>query len=506
VRSIFLGVMFWALTLAGCGGGDSAPIVATSVSVSPIAGQSVNQSASVNVTASVFPKFGQGVTWSLAGDGLLSNQTASSVTYTASSGATAFTDAVVTATSVDNPAASAYLPITVVPFGVFPNVQPVNVDGGPVPGQIYRNGAFTSVTICTPGTITCQTIDGILVDTESSGLRVLASALPALPPLTDKSGNTINECVQSTDQSYLWGTVAVADVRIAGEVASSISVQAIADPASGSIPSDCTSHGAGSDQDSQQVLGANGILGLGLEAQDCGAACDPSAGGTPPGSAYYACSSGSCGAAFVSLAQQVTHPAVLFAKDNNGAELQFPPLSGAADAVSGSLIFGIGTQANNILGSATIFTVDSNDNFTTNLSNTGQSLTSSFIDSGSSGFFFPDGNLASCPEPNSLYFCPASETPLAAVNIGTNSSQSMINFSVDNAETIFSNSPGDAAISTLAGSTVSGICSGGAATCSFDWGLPFFYGRDVFMSIRGQSVPSGIPLAPWWAYTTGFTK
>jgi hypothetical protein len=458
------------------------------------------------MTASVFPKFGQGVTWSLAGGGLLSNQTASSATYTASSGAPAFTYAVVTATSVDSPAASAYTPITVVPFEVFPNVQPVNVDGGPVPGQVYRNGAFTSVSVCTPGTLTCQTIDGILVDTGSSGLRVLSSALPALPALTDQNGNTISECVQSADQSYIWGTVAVADVRIAGEVARSISIQAIADPASVSIPADCTSHGAGTDQDSQQALGANGILGLGLEAQDCGAACDPSAGDTPPGPTYYACSSSSCSAAFVSLAQQVTHPAVLFAKDNNGTELQFPPLSGAAATASGSLLFGIGTQTNNILGSATVFTVDSSDNFTTNLNSTGQSLTSSFIDSGSSGLFFPDGNLLTCSSPDSLYFCPASLTPMTAVNVGANSSQSTVDFSVDNAEAILSGNPSDAAISTLAGSTVSGACSGGTVTCSFEWGLPFFYGRDVFMSIRGQPQASGVPPAPWWAYTTGFTQ
>src|SRR5277367_1627740 len=42
------------------------------------------------------------------------------------------------------------------------NVQAIAVDGGPVAGAIYPNGAFTNVTICNPGTTTCQTIDGIL--------------------------------------------------------------------------------------------------------------------------------------------------------------------------------------------------------------------------------------------------------------------------------------------------------------------------------------------------------
>jgi hypothetical protein len=95
---------------------------------------------------------------------------------------------------------------------------------------------------------------------------------------------------------------------------------------------------------------------------------------------------------------------------------------------------------------------------------------------------------------------------MTAVNVGANSSQSTVDFSVDNAEAILSGNPSDAAISTLAGSTVSGACSGGTVTCSFEWGLPFFYGRDVFMSIRGQPQASGVPPAPWWAYTTGFTQ
>src|ERR1700733_14066190 len=54
-----------------------------------------------------------------------------------------------------------------VPTGGTANGQPIAVDGGPVAGAIYPNGAFTTVTICNPGTTTCQAIDGILVDTGS---------------------------------------------------------------------------------------------------------------------------------------------------------------------------------------------------------------------------------------------------------------------------------------------------------------------------------------------------
>src|SRR5258708_37366610 len=51
------------------------------------------------------------------------------------------------------------------------NVAPIVVNAGPA--NNYANGAFTSVTLCVPGTSTCQTIDGVLVDTGASGLRLV---------------------------------------------------------------------------------------------------------------------------------------------------------------------------------------------------------------------------------------------------------------------------------------------------------------------------------------------
>jgi hypothetical protein len=65
---------------------------------------------------------------------------------------------------------------------------------------------------------------------------------------------------------------------------------------------------------------------------------------------------------------------------------------------------------------------------------------------------------------------------------------------VANAETLFTatNTASDAAFSGLAGLNPTGF--------GFDWGLPFFYGDNVYSSIDGQSMPSGAPAAPWWAY------
>src|SRR5271170_3523533 len=73
------------------------------------------------------------------------------------------------------------------------NVASISVNGGPLGN--YDDAAFTSVTVCVPGTSTCQTVDNVLVDTGSSGLRILSSALTvALPQQNASSGNPVFEC------------------------------------------------------------------------------------------------------------------------------------------------------------------------------------------------------------------------------------------------------------------------------------------------------------------------
>lgn len=477
-----------SLVIAGCGGGSSSQRNVSSITLSPSTPQTLGVSQSLPITATVAnDASGSGVSWTLSGVGSLSNVTTSSVTYTAPSTASSNQTATVRATSNANSSAVASLQITVTSGGAQANVLSLSVNGGPVPGQLYANGAFATVTLCVPGSSNCQTIGGVLVDTGSFGLRLLKSAVTLpLAPLTSGS-STINNCVQFVDGSFLWGQVAAADVHLGGEQASNVSVQLIADPTGFAIPTSCSA--GGSNNNSLASLGANGILGVGTEAQDCGPACDSSSGRpTPPVPAYYNCSTASgCQPAFVSLAQQITNPVVKFPVDNNGVLVQMQSLSGTATTASGNLIFGIGTQANNALGSATIQTLDNVDNFTTSFNS--QTLTSSFIDSGSNGLFFPDSAIPSCTS-SPGFFCPPTTLHLTAVNHGQNGVQTNISFTVDNAQNLFNSNPSAAAFSTLAGPMSSG----------FDWGLPFFYGRNVFTSIRGQTMPSGTPAAPWWAY------
>ena len=63
----------------------------------------------------------------------------------------------------------------------------------------YTNGLFASVEVCEPGSTTnCTTVPNVLVDTGSTGLRLLSGAVSGLtlPAVTDSSGNDVQECIQ----------------------------------------------------------------------------------------------------------------------------------------------------------------------------------------------------------------------------------------------------------------------------------------------------------------------
>jgi hypothetical protein len=360
------------------------------------------------------------------------------------------------------------------------NVQTLTVNAGPAGN--YANGAFTSVTVCVPSTSTCQPIPGILVDTGSVGLRILSSALTiTLPKQTASSGDAVAECLPFVS-TYTWGPVESADIQISGESASSVPIQVLSDSAY-PVPSQCSDFGLQS-ADTLQALGANGLLGVGMYPQDCGSDCVTS---SSPG-LYYQCTSSACEPVTESLTAQVQNPVALFAADNNGVVIELPMVNGSESTLSGSLIFGIGTESNNALGTTGIYTLNSDGGITTEFQ--GQSYPNSFLDSGSNGLYFLDSGATGIPEcsDDTLFYCPSSTQNLTATNAGGNSTSAAISFSVANADNLFSNDPNDTVYSQLAGPN-----SG-----SFDWGLPFFYGRAVFTAIAGQATPQGT--GPYWAY------
>jgi hypothetical protein len=174
----------------------------------------------------------------------------------------------------------------------------------------------------------------------------------------------------------------------------------------------------------------------------------------------------------------VQNPVHAFAVNNNGIAIQLPdlPAQGVGRA-QGYLIFGVGTQRNNQLGTANVVPVDpSSGTFTTLYK--GRTLTNSVIDSGSNGLYFDDPQSfpVTCVRPAGFY-CPDSAQQLSA-SIVLQATNALVDFQIGNAGALFA--PG----TNLAFNNLGG--PGGDSF--FDWGLPFFFGRTVFTVIEGQQV------------------
>src|SRR5579864_614514 len=111
-------------------------------------------------------------------------------------------------------------------------------------------------------------------------------------------------------------------------------------------------------------FGANGVLGVGFVPDDCGSSCaqcaSASGGCSINNDKYYSCgNSTTCASVPVPVTAQVDNPVTFFAVDNNGVILQLPAISDSgAASPAGSLIFGIGTQSNNALGSQAVLSLD----------------------------------------------------------------------------------------------------------------------------------------------------
>jgi len=374
------------------------------------------------------------------------------------------------------------------------NVQPVLMDYGPIVNGQYvgsNNILYTTVIICVPGTTTCQSIDHVLVDTGSTGLRIPASLVTlSLPFITGTGNSPIGNCVQYADTTYQWGPMVKVDVQMAGEVASSVPIQ-IAGPASfAAVPSSCSAGGI----PAQTVtdLGANGILGVGIFRQDCGAGCTTSA---PPGF-YYTCPASGCVVTSMPVASQLQNPVWMFPQDNNGFSIILPQV-GATGAVSlsGSMIFGIGTQSDNALGGAQAQGADADGYFTTTFN--GTTYSDSVIDSGSNLYYFLDSTTTGLPncavnsDADGLY-CPPSPVSFTAINSGPNPKGTGVPVSINVAFSIAN------ALPLIDSPSVVFNNIGGPSPGSFDWGIPFFLGRTVFVGIEGQTSPAGT--GPYWAY------
>jgi Protein of unknown function (DUF3443) len=349
--------------------------------------------------------------------------------------------------------------------------------------NFYPNKPCVSVTVCPPNSSSstdtnCQTISDLLLDTGSVGLRVFSSVLGTSLPnaltqvsITSPSGN-LAECVQFGDGSSEWGQVKNADVYLGGEPKVTIPIHVV----------DSTYTGAslcGSSPDiGPETAGFNGILGVGLTQQDCGSDCTRS----KDLGVYYSCAGNTCSGTTAALDQQVAHPIAALSQDYNGVVLDLPtvPLGGVS-SVTGSLYLGIGTQNNNKpANSVSPYSVGGNSlplTFATQFA--GQNL-QGFIDSGSNFNYFTSGNVcAGLPycEANSSDYCPTSTTSYSASVTGFSGSPSTsITFQVGNLLALFNTN-----------NFVFVELAAGGDSSQFDFGLPFFLGKKVYVGIEQRS-------------------
>lgn len=421
----------------------------------------------------------------------------------------------------------------------------VTVEDGPRGFLLAPNAniLYATVTVCSPtDTTNCVSIDHVQVDTGSVGLRVLASKVKSLnlPPLKVSSRPDFITSLGLNPADYpevhtwecfpfviggLWGANAQAVVGLGRQFTSPIAVQLIEDETDPNkaiqSPDDCTATADGKILSSAGAMGSNGILGVGSTNLDCGSVClDGSYLANGTFVQYYGCLPGASAIgrcdtqAKVDANLQVSNPIAAFGDNrfNNGMVLVMPAVTdpGAASA-SGELIFGVDTIAtgSSKLSSNTVpantkkvmlgvdtSNIDSYLNITTQLirgSNT-QVFLGSYLDTGTNGLFFTDTSNTPIPKcNNSTWYCPTSLMTLNAVLSDGGSTllnQVPVQFQVGNAEALFSTS-----------NTAFGDASGAApgSSSDFAWGMPFFYGKRVYMSMWDITRFNSPP--PWYAWT-----
>jgi hypothetical protein len=360
------------------------------------------------------------------------------------------------------------------------NVLKVTVNGSLCSTGSYPNKPCVSVTVCSPGTSNCKTINDILLDTGSTGLRIFKSILTDIPltPVASGSG-TLASCMQYADGTANWGSVQMADIILGNEPAVTVPIQIIDSTFGttyGQIQSLC-----GNPETTPQEAGYNGILGVGLFTEDCGSACATySSNGI-----YYSCSNSTCAATVVPLSEQVQNPVPHLPIDNNGVIITLPAVAlGGITAVDGNLILGIGTRSNNTASGVTTYPADpSYGEFITVFNNI--TYNDSFIDSGTNAILFNKSaidDLLIC----NYWYCPLSTLNLTAATKGFDGYPSdTILFQIGNALSLLSSSKNV-------------FIEIGAPDKSFIWGLPFFFGRSVYVGFEGKA--SSLGTGPYWAY------
>ncbi len=358
------------------------------------------------------------------------------------------------------------------------NVVPITIGGGASLCTRIVNHPCVSVTICLPGTSQCQTVDDILLDTGSIGLRIFRSVVTlnfSSRLEQDSQGNQLGECV-FFGTAALWGPIATAEIILGQEPEVVAPVQLI--DASFAGQSASVNPCKEPVEDSPENAGLNGILGIDAFSSDEGYGV------------YFSCTPQGCSQVPIQPLRFVQNPIALLPADNNGYVVSLPPVGDSgARVVTGELIMGIGTQGNNTPPAVSVLTRNSANG---RIATSYNGITyPAFLDTGSTFLFFPDATIPFCQTIDGA-FCPPSSINLSATNHGLNQVSTVINFQVANAESL--RETGNGVFDNIGGN----LGAGNPFSAEFDWGLPFFLGRTLYAGMAGKNSVLGV--GPYWAY------
>ncbi|MCW6507443.1 DUF3443 family protein [Lichenifustis flavocetrariae] len=330
------------------------------------------------------------------------------------------------------------------------------------------NRLVVSITLCEPGTDRCATVDDIMVDTGSTGLRLEASALPSefrLPPFLGPDGKSLAECLRFVHDDA-WGPLFRADLRIGGMTVPGLPIQIIADDPR-PCPDGCPI--------STAKPTSNGTLGIGPHLLDCQGDClqDPSRPGVfeQEGGSWRPIRGS------VPAASRLPNPISLFPNHRNGVVFDLPAVPARdTNEIVGTLTFGVGDAANNGIGDARIVRMDENGLFTT-LYGTA-AFAASYIDSGTETYILADDHLPRCAG-MSWAFCVSPERTFAATMVGFDGMHVPITFKVGDYRS---------ALDHHVGAWDGFAEAANALSQAFVWGAPLFLGRRIALVFDGMEV------------------
>ena len=219
---------------------------------------------------------------------------------------------------------------------------------------------------------------------------------------------------------------------------------------------------------------------------------------------YYICPTGqSCQSTTIATNYQAVNPVAAFtSSDNNGAVITLGsvPANGAASA-TGIMYFGIGTQSNNGLGSAALYALDQYA-FIPTVTYNGIAYTSpnstNVFDTGSNALYVSDAStlsslgISDCAQGTAGegFYCVSGGGTATLSNIAlagySGVGSGTVSLNIADATTLLSANPTFAVYNNIG-------ADGGTSPSndSFDFGLPFFLGKTIFIGIAGTTVPNG---------------